>query len=66
MTMKQNTQEATAKLVRRDDGWRIQIHFDDGTYCEQENEPFATKEQAEAVLAQWIAAHGITEVMKAQ
>ena len=58
--------EATAKLAKRDDGWRIQFHFDNGTFTEQDNPPFTTLAEAEAALAEYMAEVGIRSVGKMQ
>lgn len=51
--MSEPTVEATCVLVKRSDGWRVRFEFDDGTICEQDQPPFATKEEAQRALDLW-------------
>ena len=50
------TVEFTAVLVRRADGWRVQFVYDDGTYQDQEQSPFATQAEAQRALDTWVSA----------
>lgn len=46
-------------LERREDGWRIQLELEDGTLFEQEQEPFDTREEAEAALQTFLRQSGL-------
>lgn len=56
-----STVEATTILVKRADGWRVRLEFDDGTVCEQEQPPFATKEEAQRALDLWCEKNGASK-----
>jgi hypothetical protein len=49
-----DTVEATASLVRREDGWRIQMDFGNGIVAEQNEPPFPTRAEAQRALDLWI------------
>lgn len=59
MLAKEGEVEATAVLNKREDGWRIQFHFDNGIVTEQDNEPFETQAEAQAALDEYIRLAGL-------
>lgn len=66
MFAKDNEVEATAMLVKRADGWRIQFHFDNGVVTEQDNPPFATEAEAQSALDAYIEQTGMRKVATPQ